>query len=187
MITFDDEQLRRAWSHMSTDAIRAMGRATGKDSSRINEARKRILALRGAGEPARHIVETKRKMTRTELSEIISKAEAGSDEFDELLFKHLLGGLYWPENETCFIDRGSSRVPKPFTTNEAAAFALMDRVLGEDWTWSMHRNWRAYPETPNYNFNISHNDAATWEGDIHTSGQTRSLAICSAILLAAKK
>lgn len=48
MKTLTDKQMIQAWSHMSTEKIRAMGIITGPgvDVERVNAGRRRILAIR---------------------------------------------------------------------------------------------------------------------------------------------
>lgn len=48
MKAITDHQLRQAWRHMSTEKIRLMGfiAGPGADVERVNEGRRRILALR---------------------------------------------------------------------------------------------------------------------------------------------
>lgn len=127
------------------------------------------------------------RMTNSEtLVKKISAIPVGNRDLDDEIFNVLLGGLYWPENETCFLDYGSRREPKRFTTDEGAAFSLMDRVLGDDWLWSFSRNYKACAETPNYNITMRHQNAATWDGDVNVSAATRALALCAAIVSVAK-
>ena len=68
----------------------------------------------------------------------LEKATGGDRELDAAIFDIACGGLFWPENETLWVQVGWNRVPKAFTASLDAAIALVEKML-PGWGWMVER------------------------------------------------